>query len=100
MNQDQDQNQAPEQGEDLQPIVSLNSVMEMAEVLAKWHAHKVEVLRHMREIPDGSEVEIAGKTYVLTGEFRTAFQLGINTSLAELGTLPFVISTEDAPQNG
>lgn len=97
----QDQNQAPEQGtEDQQPIVTMNSVMEMAEVLAKWHQHKVNVLKYIRDIPEGSITELDGVKREFSGDFREGVILGINLALNELGVLPFVMSTEDAPQNG
>jgi hypothetical protein len=94
----QDENQ----GEQPDNVVTLNTVHEMAEVIGKWHQHKVNVIKYIRDIPDGSHVELNGKPYVFTGDFREGVILGINLALNELGELPIVVESTDEvpPQNG
>ena len=63
-------------------------------VLADWHTSKVAGLKHMQSIPAGAEVTFnEGSSNILTGDLLKGFQLGIELSLLELGTLPFY--TED-----
>ena len=61
-------------------------------LLNGWHKNKVAMLKHMTEVPEGTEVSLDDKqepTITLTGEVLAGFKLGIELSLMELGTLPF-----------
>lgn len=61
-------------------------------LLTTWHESKVAMLNHMMAVPDGTEVTPVGEetpTITLTGDTLAGFQLGIELSLLELGTLPF-----------
>lgn len=63
--------------------------------LTGWHVHKVAALQHMMEIPEGTEVTLDEETpSILTGDLLKGFQLGIQLSLLELGTLPFIAEEE------
>jgi hypothetical protein len=81
-------------------IGSIETVDQFAAVLQGWHGPKVAAVKHMRDIPPGSEVTVdtgngEAKDVKLEGDTLLAFQAGLDTALAELGTLPFVGSVED-----
>lgn len=62
------------------------------QLLASWHENRVNVLNHMKDVPEGTEVSMDGDDnppIILSGEMLAGFQLGIELSLMELGTLPF-----------
>jgi hypothetical protein len=62
--------------------------------LTDWHGRQVEMLKHMQDIPEGTEVQFnAGQTDVLSGDLRKGFAMGIELALIELGELPFVTHT-------
>lgn len=68
-------------------------------LLTGWHEKKVATLNHMKDVPEGTEVTMDGDDsppIVLTGNMLTGFQLGIELSLMELGTLPFYAETDEA----
>ena len=61
-------------------------------LLQGWHQGKVAMLNHMAKVPEGTEVtrnDADAPTVILTGDMLAGFQLGIELSLMELGTLPF-----------
>ena len=69
-------------------------------LLTGWHQRQVATLNHMKDVPEGTEVTMEGDKLpplVLSGDTLRGFQLGIETSLMELGTLPFYAETEDEP---
>lgn len=69
-------------------------------LLTGWHRRQVATLNHMKDVPEGTEVTMEGDgspPLVLSGDTLRGFQLGIETSLMELGTLPFYAETEDEP---
>ena len=60
-------------------------------LLSRWHAHKLNVLKHMLEVPETAEVSIGDEPPVtVAGDFRKGYQLGISLALSELGELPFL----------
>ena len=61
-------------------------------LLASWHENRVSMLNHMKSVPEGTEVSVGeddSPPIILSGEMLAGFQLGIDLSLMELGTLPF-----------
>lgn len=60
--------------------------------LTAWHSHKVEILKHMINIPEGSEMvvdEESASSVIMTGDMLAGFKAGIELALIELGTMPF-----------
>lgn len=80
------------------PISSLDNFVKL---LTGWHMNKVQTLRHMMEIPEGSEMTTGedGAVLKLTGEALAGFKAGIELSLMELGTLPFSVEFEPESAN-
>lgn len=87
--------EANQQQQQLPATVEINDLNAFVKHLTAWHTQKVKTLEHLMSIPDGTEVSMGdGPAVILTGVTMTAFQAGINTSLIELGTLPFVAELE------
>lgn len=69
-------------------------------LLADWHTQKVGVLKHMLDVPEGTEVSFNDEPATpLEGAKLAGFRLGLNLALMELGNLPFIYeaSKDDAP---
>ena len=69
-------------------------------LLTGWHKNKVDTLNHMKDVPEGTEVSMEGDDsppIILSGDMLAGFQLGIELSLMELGTLPFEAMPDDEP---
>lgn len=68
--------------------------------LQNWHSNKVQLLKHMQQIPEGTEVtRDDGEPQALEGDLLKGFILGLEVALSEMGELPFeaeVDFTEDA----
>lgn len=81
--------------------VMIDNLDQFVKALQYWHTNKVDVLKHMREVPEGTEVsDDDGNKFILTGEYRSGFILGLNVALSEMGELPFeaeVVFTSDDP---
>lgn len=81
-----------------QETLQIDDLNLFAHMLSEWHKKKVATLKHMAEVPEGTEVTI-GDAYdpviTLTGATLDGFKLGIELSLMELGELPFITDTED-----
>lgn len=91
----------------IQPIppeeIEVSDLDQLTTMLSAWHADKVSLLVHLRDVPAGTVVEIGDSTtLVLDGDILKAYRLGIELSLEELGTLPFTTYHEeyqvDTPQ--
>lgn len=80
-------------------LLYIDSLDQFINILYIWHGRKVKVLEHMMTIPEGTEMELDGKTITLSGDVHTAFVEGIKLSLHELGTLPFTVEKEDEQGN-
>lgn len=79
------------------PISDLN---EFVTRLISWHTHKVEILEHLKSIPENSGVQQDdGKEIPLTGDLHKGFLLGLHVALCELGTLPFAIEYDNESPN-
>lgn len=79
--------------------VMVDDLDQFVRVLMAWHANKVAMLRHLQNIPDGTEAsKDDGEPVVLTGDMLKGFQMGLEVALEEMGTLPFEAELEDAPE--
>ena len=84
----------------IQPLLNSSNLMiedldTFVNTLTAWHNRQVEVLKQLKNIPDGTEVSFEeGKVDVITGDLRKGFAMGIEVALIELGQLPFVPFTE------
>ena len=80
-------------------LLYIDSLDQFINILHIWHGRKVQVLEHMLNIPEGTDMELDDKNIQLIGDVRTAFIEGIKLSLHELGTLPFTVEQEDKQGN-
>jgi hypothetical protein len=85
----------------------IESTEQLVNLLTAWHGTKVEMLKHLHNIPDGVGITINSKDgsteqYTMSGDLRKGFQFGITCAIAELGTLPFQYGFEPSifPQEG
>jgi hypothetical protein len=79
-------------------MVDVESVDQFAAMISHWHAGMLARLRNLREVPfgtlitlienDGSETKVK-----LKGDGMKGFQGALNAAIAEIESLPFVIST-------
>ena len=76
-------------------IVEVNTLDQFVRFLTQWHMEKCAAVQHLKEVPDGATFEIDGKELVLTGANMEGFKFGIEMTLMQLGTLPFVAEVED-----
>lgn len=80
------------------PTIEISDLEQFVKIMAGWHVQKVKILQHMLEIPDGTEMIVGDESptrVILTGDMLAGFKAGIELSLIELGTLPFVYETTD-----
>jgi len=77
-------------------VVPIETIDQFAAYITAWHSHKVAVLEHMLQVPEGTEMQVdGGAEVVLEGAVLAAFKAGISVSLMELGKLPFVTQMEE-----
>lgn len=82
-----------------QDIVEIKDLDHFVMLLSKWHTSKVNVIKHMLEVPESSEVCIGEDAPIqVTGDFRKGYQLGLSLALSELGELPFVAELEESAE--
>ena len=86
-------------------LVTMKSVNEFAGAVAYWHGGLMDRLKNLLTIPYGTPVELVeadGYAFVvkLKGDAMKGFKAAMNTAIAELQNLPFVVSVEDAPEQG
>ena len=77
--------------------IEIQDLNQFVMALVGWHNQKVDILKHMREVPEGTEMVITGEESskaILTGDLLAGFKAGIELALMELGTLPFGYETE------
>lgn len=80
------------------PTIEISDLEQFVKIMAGWHVQKVNILQHMLEVPDGTEMIVGDESptrVILTGDMLAGFKAGIELSLIELGTLPFVYETTD-----
>lgn len=80
--------------------VMIDSLDQFVRALHNWHHNKVQTLKHLQSIPEGTEVsEDDGTPQVLTGDLLKGFILGLTVALSEMGTLPFEAEVEFTGEN-
>lgn len=81
--------------------IMIESLDDFVRALHQWHSNKVQLLKHLMSIPEGTEVtDDDGPKVALDGDLRKGFVLGLKVALAEMGELPFEAEVEftgDAP---
>lgn len=78
-------------------IVQIEDLDHFVRLLTQWHVAKVKVLKHMLDVPDGTEAIMnEGASVVLSGDVLKGFRIGVTLGLTELGQLPFAAEIEDA----
>lgn len=79
---------------ELAPVTSIDA---MVGLLAAWNHKQVALLNHMREIPEGSDMQYGDEVIKLEGDSLKGFQVGLAIGYELLGKLPFQIipDTED-----
>jgi hypothetical protein len=86
-----------------QELLEVTDIDTFVRHLTAWHASKIALLRHMVDMPEGTEFSVEdGPQTVLTGEVRVAFQTGIRLAISELENLPFeaMVSIDEADAPG
>jgi hypothetical protein len=70
--------------------VMIDTLDGFVRALHAWHHNKVQMLRHLQAIPDGTEVsKDEGEAFALTGDALKGFVMGLEVALEEMGELPF-----------
>ena len=78
--------------------VMVEDLDQFVQVLMAWHANKVAMLRHMKDIPEGTEATQDDQPpVIMTGDVLKGFRMGLDLALEELGTLPFEAELEEVP---
>jgi hypothetical protein len=79
-------------------VLEVLTLEEFTPLLVNWHNHRVQLVMHMQQIPEGTEMTVGSKAIVLQGDALEGFKAGLAVALSELGTLPFrySLSGEDA----
>lgn len=78
-------------------LFQVEDLDQFVQILTVWHAEKCAAVQHLLTVPEGSTFEIEGKETVLVGSALDAFKLGIEMTMMQLGSLPFVAEMEDEP---
>lgn len=73
----------------------IQSVDEFGDLLFNWHNKQVATVRHLLDVPVGTEVRV-GETEEITldGDTLKGYKLGLELGLSFLGTLPFAYTPE------
>jgi hypothetical protein len=79
--------------------VQIESLEHMYLIIQGWHQHKMEILTHMVEIPEGTTFQKGDETpQTLAGEYLLGFKAGVSAALIEVSEFPLLIThPEDAP---
>lgn len=80
--------------EDLVPVQDLN---EFVRVLTAWHTNKINIVKKLIDVPDGTTFKVDEESITLYGPTLDAFKFGLEMALMQLDPLPFVAELEDAP---
>ncbi len=93
-------NQATQEAPVAPATIEVENLDQFVQMLAGWHDQKVKTLKHMLEVPDGTEMVVTGAspmTVILAGDMLVGFKAGLELALMELGTLPFLYEVEPEP---
>lgn len=79
-------------------IVEVTDVGHMAIMVTAWQERILSMLRHMKDMPAGTEVtQDDGPVFLLVGDALAGYQLGISLAIEEMSTLPFQTITDKEP---
>lgn len=75
--------------------IVIETLDQFVRALTAWHTNKTNMIKHMVNIPEGTEVTFEdGTTLILSGDALKGFQLGLRFALSEVGELPFAAEIE------
>lgn len=74
-----------------------DETLELAQVVQKWHAHRVEQINTVIDAPAETEVHLGvdEDAIVLKGEQLRGFRMGMVTALSMFRELPFSLEQND-----
>ena len=79
-------------------LVYIQDMSTFIALVTRWHKHKVQILEYMLNVPAGTVMQAnEGQEIVLEGALLDGFKAGLGLALMELGHLPFVTDSADAP---
>lgn len=78
-------------------LFQVEDLDQFVQILTVWHSEKCAAVQHLLTVPEGSAFSVDGKETVLVGSALDAFKLGIEMTMMQLGSLPFVAEVEDEP---
>ena len=84
-----------------EPTIEITSIDSFAQLLASWHANRLNQLEQAMNVPDDVAIEFTdenGEVVTLTAEQRAGFKAGMTIAKSLFEELPFVFSQEDAPE--
>ena len=85
-----------DQPAEAEPMVTITDLHQFVALVTNWHASKIARLEHMLSIPEGTEVSVNdGEMTAMSGDLRQGFVIGLITTLSEIGSLPFVITSDE-----
>jgi len=94
-----DQNDAPKiiLGHTNELTVEVDDLDGFVTLLTGWHVRRVDTVKHLLEIPEGTVFEVGNgaKSVTLAGDTLAGFKFGLEMALMQLGKLPFVAEIED-----
>lgn len=77
------------------PTQLISNVQDLAALLSNWHQAKVDMLNHMMNIPEGTEMQVDGEDpLILTGSALAGFKAGLTVAMSELGEFPLEFEYE------
>lgn len=85
--------------------IVVDTVDAFASLMTRWHAGRMNDLHHMLKIPEGMTVTIKDdktgedEEFVLTGDLRKAFRIGVYSAIGLFEKLPFgtIMDDSDTP---
>jgi hypothetical protein len=84
--------QDPNQGPEVEEVTDLDDFVKK---LVTWHSHKVRIVEHFLQVPEGQEVQLDNEEpFILEGDAHKAFKMAIHLALSNLGKLPFNVEYE------
>lgn len=75
--------------------IEIDDLDSFVNLLLGWHSLQVATLKHLEQVPEGTQVTVDDVPLELVGDTHSAFVLGIQMSLEALGKLPFEAITEE-----
>ena len=81
--------------------IEITSIDNFAQLLASWHATRLNQLEQAMNVPDDVAIEFTdenGEVVTLTAEQRAGFKAGLTIAKSLFVDLPFVFSQEDASE--